>query len=479
MKFKKEVAPEKKEFANVTRNIFQEYIDEEESSVIDDEDLDDYEEDNPITEEQKAFANEFLDFLQQLIDNEESYILSEEFTSYKSLENHFKKHCLANDLTKQSTRNKIYYDFNKISTYGKYEQRIYNLFRQGVSLGKNSYDYIVNIFDIYEVNKKFHKIFKGNFNLFISGIFGLKNKYGIVNLGIHSFSSEVTTNYNKGNTIDICILSSNGKTITLYPVDAALVKKELMRIINKYSNVTLTKSVDSTKLLDEELTDELEQDLEDSKDKMVVDSTTIGNYLSFPKFIDELKTRDIKKIKTPALLEFMSTLQGKNKTGGSNGITRLQYFLNAYLQEFELVLKNKFMKFFGTNHFGLERNGIGDDKPDLVYETLNGPRDITYLEAKIYWDFSSYSNHLDTTNFHNADFVLAYFISENQWRITYKNDDYKILYTKDQIVKKCFWLANLILPSFETIKFTVNGQSISKLTDNEIPSEVEYTFYRH
>lgn len=228
-----------------------------------------------------------------------------------------------------------------------------------------------------------------------------------------------------------------------------------------------------------EVTDELNQEIEVANNKMIVDKAIIGNFLSFPKFIDELKTREVKKIKTPALIEFMSTLQGKNKTGGSNGITRLQYFLNAYLQEFELVLKNKKMNFLGTNHFGLDRKGVGDDKPDLVYKTLNGPKDDTYLEAKIYWNFSSYFEHLEITNFHQADFVLIYFISEKQWRIAYKNDDYKVLYTKEQIVERCPWLSDLILPNFETINFTAKRQSISKLSDSEVPLEVNYTFYRN
>ena len=448
-------------------------------SIIDNEDLDDYEEDNPVTEEQKAFANELLKYFQSLINQEENLSISEDFTSYKSLENHFKKHCLANVPDRQSTRNKIYYDFNKISTYRKYEQRIHNLFRQGTTLGKNYYDFIDNIFDINEINKKFNKIFEGNFNLFISGIFGLKNKFGVVNLGIHSFSSDVTTNYKNGNTVDICIFSSDFKTITLYPMEVILLKKEITRILNKYSNMVFTKSSNSKKLFDEDLTDELTQEIEVANNKMIIDKATIGNFLSFPKFIDELKTREIKKIKTPALIEFMSTLQGKNKTGGSNGITRLQYFLNAYLQEFELVLKNKKMNFLGTNHFGLDRNGVGDDKPDLVYKTLNGPRDDTYLEAKIYWNFSSYFEHLEITNFHQADFILIYFISEKQWRIAYKNDDYKVLYTKEQIVEKCPWLSDLILPNFETINFTAKRQSISKLSDSEVPLEVNYTFYRN
>lgn len=221
-------------------------------TMEDEDDIENYEEDNPITPEQEAFANEIRDFLQSLIDKEEQEDegLEEQFTSQNSLIKHFKKHCLANVPGRVSTKNNIYYDFNTIKRYSKYEQKLYDIFKQGVSNTKNQYDFIDDIFNIDDVNKKFIQLFKGNFTLFISGIFGLRNSRGIVNLGIHSFSSDVTTNYRGGNTLDICILTSSPKTITLYPVDASTLKKELLRIFKNFSTLSFTPSKDATKLLD-------------------------------------------------------------------------------------------------------------------------------------------------------------------------------------------------------------------------------------
>ena len=225
------------------------------NSTDDLDDIDNYTEDNPITKEQEAFKQELIGVLQSLIDQEEynynsdnsardQTIITEKFTSQQNLVNHFKKHCLANIPGRQSTKNKIYYDFNTIKSYAKYEQKIYNTFT------KSHCQYINDIYNVTEVNKKFRALFAGNYNLFISGIFGLRNSNGIVSLGIHSFSSDVTTNYKGGNTIDICVLTSSLSTITLYPVEASLFKKELTRVLQKYSSLSLTSSTEDTKLFD-------------------------------------------------------------------------------------------------------------------------------------------------------------------------------------------------------------------------------------
>lgn len=230
----------------------------------DEEDFNTYDEEDPITPEQEAFANEIRSFLQSLIDKEEQEDegLEEQFTSQKNLIKHFQKHCLANVPGRTSTKNNIYYDFNTVKRYSKYEQKLYNIFKQGVSNTENQYDFIDDIFNIDDVNKKFTQLFKGNFTLFISGIFGLRNSRGIVNLGIHSFSSDVTTNYRGGNTLDICVLTCSPKTITLYPVDASTIKKEIIRIINKHSQLSLTPSKDDKKLLDG-VNERVDEDLEE------------------------------------------------------------------------------------------------------------------------------------------------------------------------------------------------------------------------
>ena len=234
------------------KEIDADFYDDDWTQEDEEDDIENYEEDNPITPEQEAFANELRAFLQSLIDEEEQDDdeLEEKFTSQQSLTKHFNKHCLANTSNRKSTKSNIYYDFTSVKQYSNYEQKLYNIFRQGVSNSKERYDFIDDIFNVGDVNKKFTKLFEGNFTLFISGIFGLKNSKGTVNLGIRAFSSDVTTNYKGGNTLDICILSPSLKSITLYPVDATTIKREIIRIINKYSSLKLTPSMDDKKLLD-------------------------------------------------------------------------------------------------------------------------------------------------------------------------------------------------------------------------------------
>ena len=214
-------------------------------TIEDEDDIENYTEDNPITPEQEAFAKELIDFLQSLIDDEEKMV-AEEFTSEDNLLKHFNKHCIGNDVNKKSTKNNVYYDFKTVKSYSKYENRINNIFTK-----EGDYDFIDNIHDINNVNKKFYNLFTGDKYLFISGTFGLTNKYGAVSLGLHAFSSDVTTNYEKGNTVDIMIRSFTPKTVTLYPVDASKLKNKLAHIINKYSDIPLNISEDDRKLLED------------------------------------------------------------------------------------------------------------------------------------------------------------------------------------------------------------------------------------
>lgn len=228
--------------------------------TIDDDDIENYEEDEPITPEQEAFANEIKSLLQSLIDDEEAMdeeVIEEEFTSQNNLMYHFNKHCLGNSTTRKSTKKNIYYDFKTSKRYSKYEQRINLIFKHGQC------DYIDSIYDIDIVNKKFTKLFEGNQYLFVSAIFGLKNSKGSVSLGIHAFSSDVTTNYKDGNTIDICVMTQSPKTITLYPVDASTLKNKLLGIFKNFSTLSFTPSKDDRKLLDN-LSESGNEDLEET-----------------------------------------------------------------------------------------------------------------------------------------------------------------------------------------------------------------------
>lgn len=212
----------------------------------DDDDWDDYEEDNPITDDQKAFAKEFLGFFQSLIDREEESMadVGEEFVSERSLDDHFAKHCIGNS-DRKSTKRDILYDFTTKKQYSNYEGRLQKSFREG------PVDSLDSVFDVDDINEKFHRLFEGDKYILIGAIFGLENSQGPVSLGIHSFSSDVTTNYIGGNTVDLCVMSASLRTITLYALDVQLLKSKLLSIFGRYlKRGNFMPSHDNGKLLD-------------------------------------------------------------------------------------------------------------------------------------------------------------------------------------------------------------------------------------
>lgn len=219
----------------------------------DEDDIENYEEDDPITPEQEAFANELREFLQSLIDNEEAMMeedngseLEEKFTSQQSLMKHFQKHCLGNNANKKSRISSVYYDFTSVKQYSTYEKKLDSLF----DIGNENLILVQGPFDIEEVNNAFKKLFEGNKYVTLGWSWGFTSGNKAVQLSLHSFSSDATTNYKTGNTIDIFIRTPSPRIITLYPIDASKLKNKLAHIIKKYSAIPLTISQDDKKLLD-------------------------------------------------------------------------------------------------------------------------------------------------------------------------------------------------------------------------------------
>lgn len=186
-----------------------------------------------ITEEEKQFAEELKAILQEYIDVDS---LIEEFISDKGAEKHFYKHCLAHDRdNKKSKRTNVYYDFKDVSLYKEREKYIDKIARQDE---KNTY-YIISLLQIKEINRAFRKLFEGEKCIVFSQGCDLRNERGLIKLVIHSFASNVTNNYKTGNTIDMMIQSQNGKTITLYPVDANYFENKINSILRRHMNKKL------------------------------------------------------------------------------------------------------------------------------------------------------------------------------------------------------------------------------------------------
>ena len=194
----------------------------------DDFDYDDYEDPDYDFDEEvgKEFEKEIYSVLNDLINN--SCNLDEDFTSKGNSNIHYKKHCLGKDKNKTSTRTNVYYDFNDRSKYCDYEKEVSHRINKSRNEVSSLQDYSL-------VMKYIRKLFEGNFVIKFCNSCGLKNSNGTINMSLLSFSRDVTTNYKKANTIDICIKTESGRTITLYPVDANYLQNKFNNIIKRFS----------------------------------------------------------------------------------------------------------------------------------------------------------------------------------------------------------------------------------------------------
>lgn len=188
---------------------------------IDDIDWDD------VPEYNKEFAEEIYNCIDSFLDKDN---INENFINKSKLKIHFNKHCLAGS-DKKSTKTSVYYDFNNITDYRDYEEKILN--------GLKS-DELLIIDDLgadKHVIKAFMRFFEGGKYLLLDSSCGFHNNDKSISILLYSFSSDVTTNYFQ-NTITIDIF--RGKTTyTMYPVDANYLEQKLNNIIKKYCDTDL------------------------------------------------------------------------------------------------------------------------------------------------------------------------------------------------------------------------------------------------
>lgn len=207
-----------------------------------------------------------------------------------------------------------------------------------------------------------------------------------------------------------------------------------------------------------------------------IDDTYGIKILNFLAFWKVLLTRPVKEIYTNLLLTFMKTL-GTNKSGGRNGISRLQYFLNAFSQEFSLFLANVArLTFIGDDHFFLVRGGTGTNDPDFLFTSRAGKQYT--LEAKMYYNQASYLKNVAITNFHKADYCIAYIIDTKQWYFSKKSEGYTKLYTPNTLFSTDPWLSEIVLPTeVSTVQFSTPEAKLGDLFDDQVLPLVTYTTY--
>lgn len=189
----------------------------------DDYDFTDY--DDTDEELYQQFADEMYIFLMDII--KEGQLTTESFTSPNNFRRHFNKHCLGHEEGRHSTNSTIYYDFTDNSQYSAYEQEVTDRIRNT--------DMIIDSLDDYDnIMKYMRKLFEGDCTITFTKSCGLKGDKGPISVSFSSFSSGATSNYGRGNTIDVCIKGKGNNTVTLYPVDAHKVQNRLNNIIKNH-----------------------------------------------------------------------------------------------------------------------------------------------------------------------------------------------------------------------------------------------------
>ena len=204
--------------------------------------------------------------------------------------------------------------------------------------------------------------------------------------------------------------------------------------------------------------------------------------LWYQPFFDALDARKNKEITTTYLLEFMSTLGGHNKSGGNNGISRLQYLLNAFTGESRTVAANSgSMGYVQPDHEDLIRGSHGLNDPDLFFIASSGDRYT--IEEKIFASSKEYHSKLNDTNFHNADYALVFLINECVWKFSRKVDNYTKLSSADTFSATDPWLLEINCPTFmPLVSFFCDGMSrkaFRALTDDKVPEKVKYEIHKN
>ena len=175
--------------------------------------------DESVEDYRYEFADAIYSVIQGIIDRE---TLNEEFTSTNNAMARFKRHCMRNRNVR-SRRSSVVYDFNNFDDYITHEDNISNAM---LDIKGDSKMYINDLTDVERTQDAFRKFFEGGQCMVFGLGCGFTNDSGLVRICLHSFATNVTTNYTQ-NTIDFMIQSPSGKTVTLYPVDANYLESKL------------------------------------------------------------------------------------------------------------------------------------------------------------------------------------------------------------------------------------------------------------
>lgn len=195
-----------------------------------------------VTEERRIFARDLSKLLRSFIPQE---YLTEKFIDKETADNHFAKHCLANRSGRTSKKTNVYYDFNDIEEYKKYDDELNEKF--------NDYD-VIEINSLYDedlVKDAFTKLFQGNCYIIFTEDCGFFTTDKPTLLGIHAFANNVTTNY-ADDTIDFNVLgldylTDTAVSISLFPIDRSQLEHTFNNFVEQHCIYKNTKAVQMNK----------------------------------------------------------------------------------------------------------------------------------------------------------------------------------------------------------------------------------------
>lgn len=182
---------------------------------------------SPVTKEEEMFANEMFDLVQSFICTDD--VITEEYISKNCLNKHYHKHCLDNQPNRKSSRSCVFYDFTNRDKYRVYCDRI-------VEDILNTENRVFSLLDSKSVYKLIRKLFEGNVSIQFTYSCGFKNDSGGVIIGVHSYATSKTKNY-QNNTLDLAIISHNKKIISMYPIDASYFETKFNHLIQRYTDL--------------------------------------------------------------------------------------------------------------------------------------------------------------------------------------------------------------------------------------------------
>lgn len=178
--------------------------------------------------ESYELADNIFSLFQEIIDSEDAY-LAEHFISAPCAADHFKKHCIGKNTHIKSTSTNVRYDFTALQEYTDYEESVCAQTTEG-----SNRIYVKDLAETDVLMQALRELFYGGKTVVFGLSCGFTNTHGQVRICLRSWASDVTTNYLR-NTIDFLIQAPDGKTVTLFPLDAYHVEWKILHEIYKVS----------------------------------------------------------------------------------------------------------------------------------------------------------------------------------------------------------------------------------------------------